>query len=202
MLYNAIMSNPEMRQRWPEFSLSQKIAAVAVNAITLSRPVLMGAAAHRRRGQETLTATDAALVGAAYLTDLEGNLARRTNTQTAMGEILDRTVDRVTTNMLEATLVSEGRESPKRYGLRLARTLAITGLRHYIRTRTDSPDFTSHPMTRPSSAFRQGVNVFAASPLGDKYPKVRSGLQTLATATTVVSGIADAKKLMDNNIRR
>jgi hypothetical protein len=47
-----------------------------------------------------------------------------------------------------------------------------------------------------NTALRQGTIAFASSPLGERFPGVRTGLQIASTATTLASGAATAYSLL------
>jgi phosphatidylglycerophosphate synthase len=187
----------ETNETWRDFSPQQKIGAAVTNLLTVSRPILSGIVSARGTDiAREWTTSDTALLAAAYTTDLEGNVARATGAQTKLGGILDPMADKIAMNTHEALLSYRGEESTVRFGMRVARDIAISALRRQTLAKTDGhANVSAGKAGKFNTALRQGVDLFATSPLGKKYPRTRTALQVASTATTVVSGVITARNL-------
>lgn len=187
----------QTKEQWAEFSPEQKAAASSATALTVARPILAVSAAMRglNRNHEW-TSSDAMQLGAAYLTDLEGNIARAANAETALGGALDPMADKIASAVPEIVMASRGEESWTNVAVKLARDIGISALRSHALKETDGRVSISAGWSgKANTALRQGVNVFAMSPLGDKYPKARRTLQTLSALATIASGVHTGYKL-------
>jgi phosphatidylglycerophosphate synthase len=185
-------------ESWRSFSTIQKLAAVATNGLTIARPLITSVVSRRGLDKDHVWTTgDAGLLGTAYLTDLEGGIARAYDAQTRLGGALDPVADKLATNMQELVLAHRGEESYARAGTRLARDIGISALRRYAsNSSAGTAEINATTIGKANTAFRKGAVVFATSPLGARYPRIRTGLQYASTATTVVSGAVTAKRLL------
>jgi phosphatidylglycerophosphate synthase len=187
------------QESWHTFTRTQKLAAVATNAMTLSRPLITSIVG--RRGKQLdheWTWSDTALMGLGFLTDLEGGIARYYSAQTRLGGALDPLADKIATNMQEFVLARRHEESPTRVGLRLARDIGVSALRHNVINSTHGKaEIQATTIGKVNSALRQSAIVMATSPLGDTYPRLRTGMQNASLATTLLSGAITAKRLLD-----
>lgn len=193
---NAVIG--ETLASWRNFSRAQKIMAVAINTATLSRPLIAGIVAYRGRDPERdWTWTDTGLIAAAALTDLDGKATNATGTCTKFGEVADPASDKVATAIEEASLVYRGEESAIRMGVRFGRDISISGLRAMVVKRTNGEGSVKANWTgKANTVLRMTSDTFAISPLGNRYPQVREGLQRASTATTVLSGLYNAVDLL------
>lgn len=186
------------QESWQRFSTVQKLAAVATNALTISRPLVTGVVSKRGLNKtHEWNMGDTTTLAAGYLTDLEGGIARAAEAQTKIGGILDPMADKIATNMQEIVLAYRGEESYMNVGLKLVRDIGISALRKYALSETGGAATVSAGFAgKANTAFRKSTIVFATSSLGKKYPRVRSALQTTSTAATVASGLITARKLL------
>lgn len=187
----------QTKNQWAEFSPQQKAAAATATALTAARPILAVSAAARGIDHDReWTSGDAVQLGAAYLTDLEGNIARAAKAQTALGGALDPMADKIASAVPEIIMASRGEETWTNVTIKLARDIGISALRSNVLKETEGRVSISAGLSgKANTAFRQGVNVFAMSPLGEKYPKTRRTLQTISALATVASGVHTGYKL-------
>lgn len=184
---------------WNGFSRSQKIIAAGMYATTVSRPLISSYVAYRGRDpQRDWTTSDTVLTTIADITDfIDGAVTRATGTTTKLGSATDQLSDRLTTAVQEVPLVFRGEESVGRMGARLGRDASITLLRASVDKKTNGERSTSSSWPgKGNTAFRMATGAFAISPLGNKYPQVREGLQRASTATTILSGLYNAVTLL------
>lgn len=188
----------ETRESWDHFSRTQKLAAVVVNGLTISRPILSGIVS--KRGLDSnheWSMDDATLLSGAYLTDLEGGIARLAGAQTKLGGILDPLADKIATGTQELVLAHRGEESYANVGIRIARDIGISALRRQALKKTAGTASVSAGWPgKANTAFRKSTIVFATSPLGNRYPRTRSALQLASAASTLLSGVATGRKLI------
>jgi phosphatidylglycerophosphate synthase len=188
----------ETQESWQRFSAIQKVAAVATNALTISRPLITSVVSKRGLDKShEWTPSDTTTLAVGYLTDLEGGIARAAGAQTKLGGILDPVADKIATNMQEMVLAYRGEESYTNVALKLARDIGISALRKYALAKTSGVAKVSAGLAgKANTAFRKSQIVFATSPLGKKYPRVRSGLQTASMIATVASGVVTGAKIV------
>jgi|GEM_PF-4114117 len=181
----------------------ERAAFIAATALTLARPLIAGFVSHRGIDKKhEWTASDATQLAGAYLTDMEGSVARLGNAQTEFGAKIDPIADKLATNPHEIVLATRGEDSMARVGIRLARDVAISGLRAYAKHATVGRAKTAANWSGKSNTLlRQSTNVFATSPLGKKHPTLRTSLQVASTALTIGSGIYTGVKLLQE-VRR
>lgn len=179
-------------------STKERLAFTAATALTIARPILAGVVAKRGLDRKhDWTTTDAALLSAAYLTDLEGNVARAGNAETDFGAAADPFADKAATNPHEIVLAMRGEDSPTRVGARLARDVALTGIRIHVKNSTNGrAEIGANKINKVNSGLRQVTDIFATSPFGRKYPRVRTGLQIASTALTLATGIYAGTKML------
>jgi phosphatidylglycerophosphate synthase len=187
------------QESWQHFTRTQKLAAVATNALTLSRPLITSIVS--RRGADLnheWNWGDTTLLGVGFLTDLEGGIARRFAAQTRLGGALDPLADKMATNMQEAALAYRHEESFTRTGLRLARDIGISALRHHVVNETAGEvQIQATGVGKLNTVIRKSAIAFATSPIGEKHPALRSSLQYASLATTLLSGAITARRLLE-----
>lgn len=188
------MRSPE----WDNFTPTQKRAATIALAMTALRPILTGAVAAKGQSLERAwTWQDTGITLAAMATDLEGNVVRPFNATTKLGAKLDPLSDKLAVSLQELTLARRKEHHPLLVGSNLARDIAVSGLRRHVSRQTNGEaSIGAQKAGKINSAFRQATIVFATSPLGEKYPKVRSSLQLISALGTIASGVITARQLI------
>ncbi len=199
LVYDKVMKEAltQTKDEWAKFSPAQKAAAISATALTVTRPILAVSAAARGLDRDrTWTSGDAKQLGIAYLTDLEGTIARTADAETALGGALDPIADKIASAAPEIVMASRGEESWTNVAIKLTRDLGISALRSHALKETDGRVSISAGWSgKANTAFRQVTNVVAMSPLGEKYPKTRRTLQAISALATVASGIHTGYKL-------
>jgi phosphatidylglycerophosphate synthase len=187
----------QTKEQWDGFSPEQKVAAASATALTVARPVLAVSAAARGLDHDRAwTSGDAMQLGAAYLTDLEGNIARAADAETALGGAGDPMADKIASAAPEIVMATRGEESWTNVAIKLARDIGISALRSHVLQKTEGRVSISAGWSgKANTALRQVTNVVTMSPLGEKYPKTRRSLQTLSALATVASGVHTGYKL-------
>lgn len=194
---NAVIG--ETLASWREFSPRQKFIATGMYALTLSRPLINGYVAYRGRDPERdWTHADAALTATAAATDfIDGTVTRATETTTKLGAVTDPTTDHIATAIQEVSLTLRGEESVNRMSAKIARDVGMSTLRAFVVKKTNGERSVGASWAgKGNTILRMSTNTFAISPLGNRYPQVREGLQRISTATTAASGLYNAINLL------
>lgn len=184
-------------------STKERLAFTTATALTIARPLMAGVVTKRGLDHtHEWTSKDATQLAAAYLTDLEGNIARAGGAETEFGGTLDPLADKAATNPHEIILALRGEDSKARVGARLARDVALSGIRSYAKHATNGRAKTSANWSgKGNTLLRQATDVLATSPIGKKHPRLRTTLQIASTALTVGSGIYTGVKILQD-VRR
>ena len=152
LVYDKVMKEAltQTKDEWAKFSPAQKAAAISATALTVTRPILAVSAAARGLDRDrTWTSGDAKQLGIAYLTDLEGTIARTADAETALGGALDPIADKIASAAPEIVMASRGEESWTNVAIKLTRDLGISALRSHAQ-RNRWPRFNKCWMVRQS----------------------------------------------------
>lgn len=181
---------------WPEFSAEQKAGALTAGALTTARAAASIPALLKDK-DTSWTWKDTGLHTAAALTDkLDGDIARSTEGVTPLGKAADPAADKVFNTGLEIAMAQRGELKATHVGIRFLRDAGISALRAAVSHKTEgNADIGANISGKISTATRLVVNVAAASPLGERYPRLRDRAQTISTLAVIASGAYTAYKL-------